>query len=169
MVYILVSIPLLFNKIGPNWFYGIRIPKAYESTEMWYKVNRVGAKVFLGYGVIMFAVGTIAWLVSLNVPLTLEPVLIGDLLLALVSPVHVLVVCNRVNQVYGYPFGFRPHRPRKRGSAPRLGYSRLFVSIRGLYSWFRSLSPAWCPSDCGMERATTFLTLGNALGSSCCK
>ena len=48
IVFILVSIPLLFNRIGPNWFYGVRIPKAYESTEMWYKVNRLGAKVFLG-------------------------------------------------------------------------------------------------------------------------
>ena len=33
MVYILVSIPLLFDRIGPNRFYGFRIAKAYESTE----------------------------------------------------------------------------------------------------------------------------------------
>jgi hypothetical protein len=35
IVYVLVSLPLLFARVGPNRFYGIRIPKAYESTEMW--------------------------------------------------------------------------------------------------------------------------------------
>jgi uncharacterized membrane protein len=57
-VYILVSVPLLLDKIGPNWFYGFRIARAYKSTEMWYKVNRIGAKVFVGYGVIMLAIVT---------------------------------------------------------------------------------------------------------------
>jgi len=96
-VYILVSVPLLLDKIGPNWFYGFRIGRAYKSTEMWYKVNRIGAKVFVGYGVIMLAIGTIAWVVSLSVPLTFEPLLIDNLLLVFVSLVHALVVCNRVN------------------------------------------------------------------------
>jgi uncharacterized membrane protein len=97
IVYILVSIPLLFDKIGPNWFYGFRIARAYKSTEMWYKVNRVGAKLFVGYGIIMLAIGTVAWFVSLNVPLTFEPLLIGDLLVVLISLGHALVMCNRVN------------------------------------------------------------------------
>lgn len=97
IVYILVSIPLPFDRIGPNRFYGFRIARAYESTEMWYKVNRIGAKVFVGYGVIMLAIGLIAWFVSLNVRLRFEPLLIGDMLLVLVSLVHVLIVCNRVN------------------------------------------------------------------------
>ena len=96
-VYFLVSIPLLFDKIRPNRFYGIRIPKAYESVELWYRVNRLGAKVFLAYGVVMVAIGAVAWLVSLRVSLKFTPLLIGNLLLTLVSFTHVLVACNRVN------------------------------------------------------------------------
>jgi uncharacterized membrane protein len=96
IVFILVSIPLLFNRIGPNWFYGVRVPKAYESPEMWYKVNRLGAKVFLGYGIIMLGIGAILWFVSIIVPLTPGALGIGNILLILISVVHVLTVCSRV-------------------------------------------------------------------------
>jgi uncharacterized membrane protein len=97
IVFILVSKPLLFNRIGRNWFYGVRIPKAYESAEMWYKVNRLAAKVFLGYGVIMLAIGALLWFVSIIVPLTPGALGIGNVLLILISVVHVLIVCNRVS------------------------------------------------------------------------
>jgi hypothetical protein len=96
IVYILVSMPLLFNRVGPNWFYGIRIPKAYESTEMWYKVNRPVAKLLFGYGVIMLAIGAILWFVSIVVPLTPGALGIGNELLILISVVNVLTVCSRV-------------------------------------------------------------------------
>ena len=93
----MVSIPLLFDQIGPNRFYGVRIPKAYESTELWYKVNRLGAKVFLAYRIAMVAVGVVLWLVSSRIGLEFAPLLIGNLLLTLVSFVHVLVACSRVS------------------------------------------------------------------------
>jgi hypothetical protein len=96
ILYILVSIPLLFGRIGPNRFYRFRIARAYESTEMWYKVNRIGAKVFVGYGVTMLAIGTIVWFVSLPVSVTVEPLLIGNVLLVFVSLVHVRIACNSV-------------------------------------------------------------------------
>ena len=96
IVFILVSIPLLFNRIGPNWFYGVRISKAYESEEMWYKVNRLGAKVFIGYGATLLVVGAILWLVSIIVSLTPGALGIGNLLLILISVVHVLTVSSRV-------------------------------------------------------------------------
>ena len=64
---------------------------------MWHQVNRIGAKVFVVYGVINLAIGLIAWFVSLSIRLSLEPLLIGNVLLVLVSLVHVLIVSNRVN------------------------------------------------------------------------
>ncbi|HEX6563658.1 MAG TPA: SdpI family protein [Chthoniobacterales bacterium] len=97
IVFILVSIPLLFNRIGPNWFYGVRIRKAYESTEMWYKVNRLGAKFFLGYGIVLLAIGAILWFASIVVPLTPGALGIGNVLLILTSVVHLLTVCSRVS------------------------------------------------------------------------
>ena len=97
IVYILVSIPLLFDRIGPNRFYGFRIARAYELTAMWYKVNRSGAKIFVGYGIVMLAIGLIAWFASLSVLLRFEPLLVVNLLLVLVSLVHAMVACNRVN------------------------------------------------------------------------
>jgi hypothetical protein len=90
-------VALLFARVGPNRFYGIRIAKAYESTEMWYKVNRIGAKIFLGYGAVMLAVEVVAAFISTNLRLTFAPLLIGNLLLTLASIVHVLIACNRIN------------------------------------------------------------------------
>lgn len=39
---ILVSLPLLFDLVPPNGWYGIRVREAYASDEAWYAVNRVG-------------------------------------------------------------------------------------------------------------------------------
>jgi hypothetical protein len=52
--------------------------------------------VFLGYGVTMLAIGAILWFVSMIVPLTPGALVIGNVLLILISVVHVLTVCSRV-------------------------------------------------------------------------
>jgi hypothetical protein len=46
--------PLLLNKVPPNKIYGARLAKAYESTELWYKINHYGAKqLIMAAGLIM--------------------------------------------------------------------------------------------------------------------
>jgi hypothetical protein len=49
-IFILTSIPLWLGKIPPNRLYGIRIPRAFESTELWYKVNALGGGIMILYG-----------------------------------------------------------------------------------------------------------------------
>ncbi len=46
-----VGLPLYWNKIPPNPFYGIRIPKALESEESWYTINHVGGKKIVVAGI----------------------------------------------------------------------------------------------------------------------
>ncbi len=41
---ILLSIPLVRRKVGMNKLYGIKIKKAFESEENWYKINAYGGK-----------------------------------------------------------------------------------------------------------------------------
>lgn len=52
VVMVILPIPLLTGKISMNHLYGIRIPKAYTSDKNWYIINRYGAKVLIGWGII---------------------------------------------------------------------------------------------------------------------
>jgi len=57
LVTIAVCVPLLRGKIRRNGFYGIRIPKSFESDEVWFKINRYGAEQMIIWAAIMMAVG----------------------------------------------------------------------------------------------------------------
>ena len=45
-----ISIPLLYGKIGPNWFYGFKTRKTLSDREIWYKANKYIAKDFIKLG-----------------------------------------------------------------------------------------------------------------------
>ena len=48
-----ISIPLLYGKIGPNWFYGFKTMKTLSDREIWYKANKYMAKDFIKLGSLM--------------------------------------------------------------------------------------------------------------------
>ncbi len=50
LVFIIISIPLLFEKIGPNNWYGFRTPKTLSNREIWFKANKYMAKYFILLG-----------------------------------------------------------------------------------------------------------------------
>jgi len=56
-VFIAISVPLVLRKIPMNNFYGFRIGKAFESDEMWYKINAFGGKQFIFWSVILLLIG----------------------------------------------------------------------------------------------------------------
>jgi uncharacterized membrane protein len=51
IIIIASAIPLLYNKIPPNNWYGFRTPKTYSDKEIWYKANRFMARDLLVVGV----------------------------------------------------------------------------------------------------------------------
>jgi hypothetical protein len=53
------SVPLIQGRIPRNCWYGIRTRKAFSSEENWYAVNGYGGKLFLAFGVFLFAFGVI--------------------------------------------------------------------------------------------------------------
>jgi hypothetical protein len=55
-------IPLYFNMIGPNPFYGVKIAKAFESEENWYKLNRYCAKQGIIWGALIALLGLCCFL-----------------------------------------------------------------------------------------------------------
>lgn len=57
----LAALPLLFGLVGPNRYYGIRVPAAFASERNWYAINSFGAKRFIVFGATIAAVG---WLLE---------------------------------------------------------------------------------------------------------
>ena len=79
-LFCLISIPLVRGFIPMNRFYGVRIPKAFESDAAWYAVNRFGGRLFILYGLGVMAVGALLCVLPLAPdrwyfwPLMLTPV-----------------------------------------------------------------------------------------------
>ena len=42
LLFIILGIPLVLNKIGPNSFYGFRTAKSLSDPKTWYAVNHIG-------------------------------------------------------------------------------------------------------------------------------
>lgn len=53
----LLSLPLLFNLVPPNRFYGIRVCAAFASESNWYAINSFGAKRLLLFSAVITTTG----------------------------------------------------------------------------------------------------------------
>jgi len=65
-MYIVMSIPLLKGHVKMNKLYGIRVKKAFESDETWYKVNAYGAKRIIIWSLPLFIVGIVCFFVPIR-------------------------------------------------------------------------------------------------------
>lgn len=56
---ILLAIPLYFEKVKPNALYGFRVRKTLENPEVWYPVNKYGARwmIVSGLSMVFTAIG----------------------------------------------------------------------------------------------------------------
>lgn len=61
LLLIVVAIPLILGKVPMNRWYGIRIPKAFESEHNWYEINRYGGKWLVAAGGIVALLGAVFW------------------------------------------------------------------------------------------------------------
>lgn len=52
-----LSLPLIRGKIKMNTVYGVRFRKAYQSEELWYKINKKGGRLLLLWSLPIFALG----------------------------------------------------------------------------------------------------------------
>ena len=60
-LFILLGIPLLLEKVKPNWFYGFRTPSTIKNKDLWYKVNKQTGREFIIGGIIVI-IGSIFFL-----------------------------------------------------------------------------------------------------------
>ena len=59
---IILGLPLLLEKIKPNWLYGFRLPKTMSNKEIWYKSNKYVGRDLIIAGVIVI-IGSIFLLI----------------------------------------------------------------------------------------------------------
>ena len=58
-LFILIGIPLLMKKIPANNLYGFRLPKAFESEENWYEINRYGGRQMIQWSILLIFIGVL--------------------------------------------------------------------------------------------------------------
>ncbi len=95
-----ISIPLLYGKVGPNWFYGFKTRKTLSNREIWYKANKYMAKDFIKLGSLMILYNLVFLILSiLQIDITIV-VLIGNLVLlvggAVIVGVRGLLYLNKL-------------------------------------------------------------------------
>ena len=66
LLLIVVSIPLVQRKVKMNHFYGVRIAKAFESEENWYKINAYGGRRLVAWSVVLAVIGVITFFLPLG-------------------------------------------------------------------------------------------------------
>jgi hypothetical protein len=81
---ILISIPLILNKIPMNNLYGFRISKSFISEENWYKINNYGGKQLIFWSFLLIVIGILYFIFPIKNPqnemlqilLSITPILI---------------------------------------------------------------------------------------------
>ena len=65
-LFIALSIPLMKRKVKMNGWYGVRIPKAFESEKNWYKINAYGGKRLMIWSSALALIGIAAFFIPLD-------------------------------------------------------------------------------------------------------
>ena len=89
LLFIGLSLPLVFEKIPPNPYYGYRVAKTLSDPETWYEVNKFsGLLLLVGGGLSALLAGILWWRrQSLSVGKTITAVLLG-----IIVPAAVMVI-----------------------------------------------------------------------------
>jgi uncharacterized membrane protein len=83
-IFILLT-PLYLGKVKRNAVYGIRIRKAFESEENWYKINRYGAIALMYWAVLIIVAGVICLFIPPQFVLTAAKVSILLIIIPLIQ------------------------------------------------------------------------------------
>lgn len=57
LLFIVISVPLVKQKISMNNLYGFRIKRAFESDENWFKINTYGGKQLISWSIPLIIIG----------------------------------------------------------------------------------------------------------------
>jgi uncharacterized membrane protein len=93
MLEIIMGIPLMFEKIKPNWLYGFRLPSTVSNKGVWYPVNRYVGRGFVFAGIIVILSNLFLYMSDLNLTI-LEKTLV--LLFLTLIPIIIIIIAGLV-------------------------------------------------------------------------
>jgi uncharacterized membrane protein len=82
VVLIVLGIPLLLEKVKPNWFYGFRTPTIVKNKDLWYTVNKQVGKEFIISGIILM-IGSIYMIIFQPILTSIQLIIILLMILQL--------------------------------------------------------------------------------------
>ncbi len=94
---IAVSVPLIHRRVKMNNFYGVRIPKAFESEENWYKINEYGGRQLVLWSCVLAFSGVVTFFLPFGP--TEKP---GDTLVLIAALMPLLVLVPAIVQILLY-------------------------------------------------------------------
>ena len=92
VIFILLT-PLYRGKVRTNPVYGIRIRKAFESEENWYKINRYGATAMMYWAALLMVMGIICLFIPSQFVLTVAKV---SIMLIIIPIIQILRYAKRL-------------------------------------------------------------------------
>ena len=87
LVFVIISIPLILEKIPPNRWYGFRTEKTLSNSEIWYRINKYTGKDLFIVGILLLLIAPVLFVSKDRLPETvinLLGLLIVVLLVAIV-------------------------------------------------------------------------------------
>jgi uncharacterized membrane protein len=63
VLFVLLGLPLALRRIGPNWWYGVRVPETLNDVRLWYAANAYCGKHLAVAGTIIAVVAAAVYLI----------------------------------------------------------------------------------------------------------
>jgi uncharacterized membrane protein len=95
---IAISLPMMYDKVPPNGFYGFRTPRTMSNPNLWYPANRVAGRnmVLAGLIVIITALGVFAMQKSIHPKTAALTLLVVSLASLTGAVIHSLMALHRM-------------------------------------------------------------------------
>ena len=93
-----VALPMMYDKIPPNNFYGFRTPRTLSDPNVWYPANRVAGRNLAIAGVIVVTTALLVFVMQKSIPLrTASLILLTVSVAALIGAVvHSFIALRRI-------------------------------------------------------------------------
>ena len=90
-VFIILSIPLILQKVRPNCFYGVRTRKTMSDETVWYKANK-----FFGCGMLISSLfSLVVLIVAVLIPDVVSVIVVNNLgVIVVVLPMGILLIIS---------------------------------------------------------------------------
>jgi uncharacterized membrane protein len=95
---IAISLPMMYDKVPPNGFYGFRTPRTMSDPNLWYPANRVAGRNLAVAGVIVSTTALVVFAMHKSItPRNASVILLVVSMMALIGAVvHSLIALRRM-------------------------------------------------------------------------